>query len=246
LINTANIKLLGNPKNNKEFSFEECYDAIDKEIKKRKPRWLLNRLMDYEDVSQVIRNHIFIKWDQWDQSRTLLPWINRVITHQTKNIVRNIYSCYSKPCSKCEANEERYGGGEGLCRIYKTQCADCPLYAKWEKSKKNAQNINLAESYDGQENYIKTIEDDSYKADNLYKNLDLIHISIMAKLTPAQKKVYKYLYIDHKDKLETAKLMGYRTKEASRDPGYKAIEKFKKIFVIQAKKVLEESDFSNI
>lgn len=236
-IHKNNIEILGPPKNGKQYSFEECYPVILVEIKKRKPRWLLTRLawIDYDDVTQIIISHIYNKWDQWDQKRALLPWVNKVITHQTQNIVRNIYTCYSKPCNRCSANE-----GEDMCRVYKTQCSACPLYAKWEKTKKNAQYINLAESLEHNEDILKVKQDTQSKLTYYYENINKMHESIMPLLTNVQKKVYKMLYIDNLDELEVAKRMGYRTSEKSRSAGYKQIEKFRKIFISHAKRFLKD------
>ena len=55
----------------------------------------------FEDVEQIIRVHIYQKWSQWDQKRDLKPWINKIITNQFKNILRNYYLNFAKPCSSC-------------------------------------------------------------------------------------------------------------------------------------------------
>jgi hypothetical protein len=47
------------------------------------------------------------------------------------------------------------------------------------------------------------------------------------KITNVEWKVYNYLYIENKDEIETAKLMGYKTSEKNRSPGYKQIKKIK-------------------
>ncbi len=97
--------------------------------------------MDYEDVCQIIRAHIAVKWGQWEPSRPLAPWVNRIITHQITNILRNVYTNFTRPCLKCPANE----GGD-LCSIYGKQCSDCLIYKKWEKTKKRAYDTKLAVS----------------------------------------------------------------------------------------------------
>ena len=45
--------------------------------------WHLNAIswFDFEDVEQIIRFHIFKKWDQWDQKRALEPWVNKIISN---------------------------------------------------------------------------------------------------------------------------------------------------------------------
>lgn len=86
--------------------------------------------MDFNDVSQILRIHINNKWPLYDQKQPLAPWVNRIISNQIKNLIRNNYGNYSRPCLKCSAAE-----GEDLCKIYGKQCGACPLYKKWEKRK---------------------------------------------------------------------------------------------------------------
>ena len=234
-IHPVNLELIGLPANSKKaYSFEECLPYIDNEIIKRRSRWLLNRIsyMDYDDVSQIIRSHIFRKWEKWDQSQPLPNWVNAVISHQTRNIIRNIYTSYVRPCVQCPANE----GGD-LCRIYGKQCSECPVYKNWEKAKAKKHAIELAESFEEVEETLKskltTHKDLNYTAEQL-------HQWILPRLTNIQRKVYTLLFIDNLEEIEVAKRCGYRTSEAKRSAGYKAIEKMKKIFVKVAKVVMEE------
>ena len=117
----------------KKLKFEDCIETIDVEINKRRGRWNLTALswMDFDDVSQIIRVHIFKKWHLYDQSKSLAPWINTLISNQIKNLIRNNYGNYCRPCLKCAAAES-----DSLCYIYGTQNSSCPLFAQWEKLKR--------------------------------------------------------------------------------------------------------------
>ena len=68
--------------------FEDHIDLIDNEIRKRKGKWNLTAItwIDFDDVSQIIRIHIYKKWNLYDSSKPLIPWINRIISNQIKNI----------------------------------------------------------------------------------------------------------------------------------------------------------------
>ena len=57
-------------------------------------------------------------------------------------------------------------------------------------------------------------------------------------LKPIEWKIYKHLYIDHVPEQDLAKLMGYKTSEKNRTPGYKRIKNIKKIILIKAKKCI--------
>ena len=79
--------------------FEESIDFINQEIKKRRNKWCLTSLnwIDFDDVSQIIRIHIYEKWHLYDKDKPLGPWLNRIISNQIKNLIRNNYGNYSRP-----------------------------------------------------------------------------------------------------------------------------------------------------
>jgi hypothetical protein len=220
----------------KKPSFESLIDIIDSEIIKRKNKWNLTAInwMDFHDVAQILRIHIHKKWHLYDHKKPLAPWVNRIISNQIKNLIRNNYSNFTRPCLKCAAAE-----GEDGCAIYSNQCNACPLYANWEKSKKNAHDTKLTLSI---ENHSQEINDMPMDHFNLEKTANNIHIKMQKVLKPIEWKVYQHLYIEGKDEEQTAKLMGYRTSEKNRIAGYKQIKNIKKIIIFKVKKHLYNGD----
>jgi len=220
----------------KKPSFESLIDVINSEIIKRKNKWNLTAInwMDFNDVAQILRIHIYKKWHLYDYKKPLAPWVNRIISNQIKNLIRNNYSNFTRPCLKCAAAE-----GEDGCAIYATQCNKCPLYANWEKSKKNAHDTKLTLSI---ENHAQEINDMPTDHFNLEKTAKNIHFKMQKVLKPIEWKVYQYLYIEGKDEEQTAKLMGYRTSEKNRIAGYKQIKNIKKIIIFKVKKHLYNGD----
>jgi hypothetical protein len=61
-------------------------------------------------------------------------------------------------------------------------------------------------------------------------------------LKPIEWRVYKYLYILDKPEAEVAKLMGYKTSEKNRSPGYKQIKNIKKSIIEKVKKALRDGE----
>jgi len=222
--------------------FEDCLFIINEELLKRKGKWRLTAIawMDFDDVCQKIRLHIFNKWAQWDNSRPLRPWLNTIITNQITNLIRNNYSSFSKPCLQCKYNQ-----GGNLCALYDVQNSECSTYAKWEVGKKSAFDIRLPvsihESYfnssDGTLLSAFDIKDEEPYVDYDHK-IKIFHERIKDKLTMVEWKVYSYLYIDNKNETETAKLMGYKTSEKNRSPGYKQIKKIKNRIYKLAKQII--------
>ena len=151
-----------------KIKFEDYIEQIDAEIKKRRSKWNLTALswMDFDDVSQILRIHIFKKWHLYDTKKPLNPWINRIISNQIKNLIRNNYGNYCRPCLKCAAAE----AGD-LCYIYGKQSEACPLSEE-----------------------------------------------------------------------DAATLMGYKTNEKNRVPGYKQIKNVKKAIIKKVKRMLEDGE----
>lgn len=213
-------------------TFESSIETINTEIAKRKGKWNLTALtwMDFEDVAQILRIHISKKWYQYDSTKPLEPWLNRIISNQIKNLIRNHYGNFSRPCLRCAAAE-----GEDSCRIYVKQCVTCPLYSQWFKTKKSAHDTKLPVPLDLHAQQVYTIKSDFIDVERTARSL---HEKMEKILRPIEWKLYKLLYIDHRSEDEAAKLMGYRTSEVGRSPGYKQIKNIKKVIITKVKEVI--------
>lgn len=231
-------------------SFEECYEEINEIIGWNRGKWRLNSLawMDFQDVSQKIRLHIYKKWNLWDQKKPLRPWISRIVSNQIINMVRNHYTIYARPCVTCPHNT-----GGNSCDLYGDQCSACPLFAKWETGKKTAHEINnpisinapfgnFSEQVDESSSSEKSIQikDENADSSDLEKKVEEFHEVLLKKLNVAQSRVYSLLFIENKTEEEAAKILGFYTKEENRSPGYKQIKNLKKQILTIAKKLAYE------
>lgn len=217
--------------------FEESIDFINQEIKKRRNKWSLTSLnwMDFDDVSQIIRIHIYDKWHLYDQDKALGPWLNRIISNQIKNLIRNNYGNYSRPCLRCAAAE----GNDG-CKIYSSQCSDCPLYAKWERTKKKAYNIKIPLALEDHAHEVQAVS----FTDNvdIEKNAKTLHKKMKTLLKPTEWTVYEGLFINWLSEEEVAKKLGYKTSESGRKAGYKQIKNIKKGILVKVRRVFERGE----
>lgn len=218
--------------------FEDRYEEIEVELEKRRYKWTLKAVnsLDYDDIKQIISLHIYIQWEKWDQDKPFLPWVNTVISNQTINLLRNLYFNVSRPCVRCPANE-----GDNHCRLYGTQCNSCPIYARWEKTKKNAYNVKLPVSI---ENHLQETDSIGSTFMDLEKMAANLHPLMKKCLSPIQYKVYKALYIDNKSDEEVAELMKYKSNEKNRSEGYKQINNTKKIIIEKARKIIRKEDLN--
>jgi len=217
--------------------FEDRLQEIDIEIAKKRPKWGLTALawMDFEDVSQILRIHIFRKWHLYDPSKKLGPWVRTIISNQIKNLIRNNYTNFVKPCSRCAASD-----GDMGCTIYGKQSASCPLFKNWLKNKKSAYDTKMPLPLENHSNEIQNVFQKDYT--DIELAAEKLHKKMKEILKPNEWSIYKFLYIEHKSELEAAKLMGYKTSEKNRSPGYKQIKNVKKRIIQKVKKSLENHE----
>lgn len=220
----------------KKRKFEDCITEIDQEILKRKTKWSLTAInwMDYSDVSQILRIHIYKKWNMYNQSKPLAPWIGRIISNQIKNLIRNHYGSFSRPCLRCPAFE----GGDS-CGIYGTQNVKCGIYKKWFKSKKNALDIKIPVTIENHAQEIGSVKDEKI---NIEKTLENLHEKMKKILKNNEWRFYELVYIQNKSYEEAAHAMGYKTTEEKRTAGYKQIKNLKQSIIQKAKKHLYNKD----
>ena len=163
-----------------------------------------------------------------------------------KNILRNNYSNFVRPCLNCPFNQSKSSVDSGisngsLCGFTRSgmQDSECPLYAKWEKTKKSAYDIKMAVTIENHAGEVACMTDKQIDIDRAAEKL----AKEMKKTLPEkQYKVYKMLYVDHMDEVEVAKVMGYKTSEKGRKAGYKQLKNLKKIFKEKAILILKKGE----
>lgn len=215
-------------------SFEESLPTINKELAKQRQRWTLTSInwMDYDDVAQIIRFHIYNKWGQYNPKFALEPWLACIIHNQIRNLIRNNYSNYSRPCLPCEA-----AIGDDGCKIYGKQCSDCPAYANWKMKKEPATNVKLPVSIESHIDETSNIFDDSI---DIFKYMEIAHEVMKNVLKPFEYKVYKELYINHKEESQVAKMFNYISNQKGRNQNYKQIKNIQKVILEKFKKALKD------
>jgi hypothetical protein len=219
-----------------KIKFEACINLINTEILKRKNKWTLSTLswIDFEDVSQIIRFHIYKKWNLYDEKKPMLPWINRIISNQIKNLIRNNYGNYARPCLKCAA-----ALGESECRIYGKQDQGCPMFNNWMKTKKNAYDLKMAVS----------IEDHSYEINNqvcinsdIQKATQNLHEKMKQILKPVEWRVYELLYINHKTEEQVCKILKFKYDKEAKSAYNKQLKNIQKSIIKKAKQSLANGE----
>ena len=220
------------------YNFEDKLPEIEKALERKRSHWNLDAVnfIDYDDVKQIMMAHIHKKWHLWDQTKPIEPWLSRVVSNQFKNILRNHYGSFARPCLRCPFNE----GGEHCSKTASGfQDSSCGEYLNWTKKKKSAYDIKLAVTIEHHSNEVNARRDEFV---NIEKALVKLSHAIKDELTPRQFEAFKMLFIENKSEEEVAKHLGFKTSERKRSAGYKQIKNLKKIFHQKAKKIIGERD----
>jgi DNA-directed RNA polymerase specialized sigma24 family protein len=217
------------------FTYQDLSEQIDKEIEKRRGKWRYPHV-DFDDLAQGIRIRVYNKWDKWDQARPFGPWVNTVITNYLINVAEESYTNYTPPCTKCVGDE-----GEDLCRFTESRrkCAECPFYAQWEKTKKAAFDVKIPLSAENHSWEIHNIQQEFFSVDGAK---GLLFEEMKNVLNPLEYKVFDLIFVQHKNDLEVAEVMNFKTNEVGRRPGYRQIKNYKDLFLKKAKEILKNKD----
>ncbi len=217
-------------------TFEDALPVIDKILQTRKSRWNLKALpyIDFDDVCQIVRIHLWKKWEQYDQTQKLEPWVARIVTRQIINLIRNIYASHSRPCLKCAENQ----GGD-LCAAFGKQCSECPLFSLWERTKKRAFNVKLPVSMENHLVEVFEMPDHSIDTNKAMRN---IFDAIKRDLTKVELEVFNFIYFEGLSDDEVAVKMGYIATETNRKPGYSRISQIKRTILNKVKEKRDDID----
>jgi hypothetical protein len=170
----------------------------------------------------------------YDSSKPILPWINRIISNQIKNIIRNNYGNYTRPCLKCAAYL-----GDSSCRIYNDQLIECPLYLNWNNTKKNAYDIKMAFSI---EDYAFEVSNSSEECVDIQKSTQSLHSAMERVLKPIEWQVYELLYIKQKSEEQACKILKLKFDKKTKSGYNKQLRNIQKSIITKARKIIYEGD----
>ncbi|MGA0119973.1 MAG: hypothetical protein ACO3HJ_00805 [Methylophilaceae bacterium] len=220
------------------YSFEDKLKEIEAALERKRSKWDLDAVayVDYDDIKQIIMSHIYKKWHLWDQSKPIEPWLSRVVSNQFKNLLRNHYGNYARPCLRCKFNS----GGESCLKTKSgNQDTSCSDYKDWAQKKKAAYDIKLAVTMENHMNEIEERKDTFLDLELASKKLQN---EMSSHLNSRHFMAFKMLFIQNKSEEEVAKYLGFKTSEKKRSAGYKQIKNLKKIFQEKAKEIIKNKD----
>lgn len=219
-------------------TFESQLDIIYREINKRRGKWTLVAI-PFEDVSQIVVIRIFKKYHLFKpELGEFSHWVNKVISSAIKNILRDNYLKYNRPCLGCAKN---MGGDSCSYTSNGKQCEECPLFKRWKENKEQHFNVKQSLPLD---NHIQEAESKVGDFTNISGAKEIIDEKIKTKLKPSEYKLYKFLYIDNMTEREAGEAMEYRQTNKDRGAGYQQIAKIKAKIILAAKAIINEEDLA--
>jgi len=213
--------------------------VIEEALEKNRRKWQLKAVswMDYDDVKQIIKIHIYKKIHLWDSKKgPIEPWISTVISNQIRNLLRNNYQNYARPCLSCINSL-----GPTSCEITRSgeQDEGCPLFLAWAKKKRDGFNVKMPLPLESHAHEIRTKNDDSFDIDHITAR---IQIYMKIELTERQFTAFMMMFIDNCSDEDVAEYMGYRSSEKNRKAGYKQLKNLKDLFKKKILEIIEKYD----
>ena len=187
-------------------SFEESYAEINKIVQSRRSAWTYVSLMEWNDVSAILIERVWKKWDTFNPLRGPLEnWVNTLISRALMNLRRDLLLRWSRPCvggwnAKGKTCVHNLGGDS--CEITKShkQCAECPIYADWKVVREHQLNIKSTVALDNHAQEVSNKPEDFCDVEAIK---ELVDQQMKANLTMWEYRLYDALYIRHLSPGET-------------------------------------------
>lgn len=229
-------------------TFEERYPEIVHEIQKRRGRWKLTAL-PFEDVQQMVLVHIWQKYHTFDPARgEFVKWVNKTITNQIWNILRNNHFAWSRPCIQSKGGRKKgtphgcpFNTGDDTCSKTPSgkQCSECKAYAIWEKRKQSHFAVKQTLPLDNHFNEADSQPGETIGDVNAARAI--IDREMKLRLTKLEWRIYRLMYTQDKTPEEIGKALGYRKKKGARmHGGYQVVLAARHRFTELFKQIVEE------
>lgn len=224
---------------------EEVLPFAQALISRRRHKWKLST-MGWEDVAQIILIRVWQQYPKFDPAKGPFEnWCNRLISHAFINVLRDSHLKWEKPCvSRGMCAYNRGGDSCGFTPSGK-QCAECPLYARWQDKKQGQYNIKATLGLDAHPQEVHNTQSDTFDVEAAKTRIDAI---MLKRLNPFDRRIYRLLLIKHLTPMETSielkrKLKKRKLKEGE-GCGYQSVLATLTTFKAMIKQIIDEESFS--
>ena len=198
-------------------TFEESYPQIEQLVERRRHEWAYVSIMEWADVKQELIIHLGKKWNLYDPvnaagdpAKKLEKWVNTVVSNQIQNLIRDKGGRrYARPCiggGKASGIHCAYNLGGDSCSApwvkSKTQCAECSLFAEWEKTRRHQHNIKSSVTLENHTQEVNNMPGDFVDYEGIKAKIDKL---MLEQLTRWEGKIYKLLFVQFLPPMEVSK-----------------------------------------
>lgn len=224
---------------------EEMLPFAQKLIARRRHKWKMTT-MAWDDVAQMLLIRVWKQYRLFDPTRAPFEnWCNFLISNEWKNILRNILFIHSPPCIGRGGCVHNQGGDSCGYTPSGLKCAECPLYANWQKKKQGEHNIKATLGLDAHPQEVHNTQSDTFDVEAAKTRIDAI---MLKRLNPFDRRIYRLLLIKHLTPMETSvelkrKLKKRKLKEGE-GCGYQSVLATLTTFKAMIKQIIDEESFS--
>ncbi len=181
--------------------FEDVYPQLQAIIARRRGAWVYVSIMEWADIAQILSLRLWTKYPLYDPARgqgtpekRLEKWANRLITNAVQNLCRDVGGRrLARPCvGGGSANGKRCTKNLGAETCSYTpsriQCAECPLYAKWERERK-AQHYAKAQV--SIENHTQEVYNQPGDSTDVAAVKEWLHTTMLSELSRWEGRIYR-------------------------------------------------------
>lgn len=202
-------------------TFEESYPEVNRIVQSRRGSWTYISLMEWADVSAILIEHTWKKWNKFDPAKGPLEhWLNRLISYRLINLRRDLLLRWSRPCiggwnARGKTCVHNLGGD--ACEITSTnkQCEQCPIYADWKKGREHQLHLKSPVALDYHIQEVSSMPGDFHDYDGIKKKVDTL---MRGELTQWEFKAYTLLYVQYLSPTATSQALEKLIKSWKRAP----------------------------
>lgn len=224
--------------------FKLFYPQILALVAKRKRRWVLTT-EPWEDVSSILVTRVWRKIHLYDSKRPFDRWCNTLLTRAIISLLRDKFYKHAKPCISVGPGGGHcaFNRGDDMCGWTKSglQCAQCPIFAAWQKKREKKHNISATLSL---ENHTDEVHARAHDWVDIDSAKPIIDKHMLAQLPKDEATIYRLLYIRHWSMERVGRKMGFEVQGSNKVPGYQRLKKMMARFREMAQAIVVDQNLA--
>ena len=203
-------------------TFEEAYPEIQRIVASRRSNWTYLSIEPWEEIRSLLIIRIWKQYGKYDPAKgSLEHWANRLISNALMNLKRNNGRRLQKPCvggGKSNGKSCVYNLGGDSCSYTPTgrQCAECPLYAKWQRERENQLHIKAPVALENHAQEVSNVQCDFIDIAGIR---DQLYTDMLKELTRWEGRVFRLTIMKGVPPAKASEILAAEIVKRKRPPG---------------------------